>query len=221
LTKEKEVIGMFISGHPLDAFAFEMKHLCSPVEGLVVLSDPLPLRGRELRFAGRIAEVAHRLSKQGKPFGNFTLEDLNGSERFALFGDDYMKFKDYLVEGWFVWVRGAVEPRRFRDDPNDVEFRIKGMELLADLREKLLARVRIVVPADRVDLSLVGAIEGWTARHPGGVGLSIDIAAPEGAVQFVSRTRRIGLTDEALQELEGFAGPAGIECRFEWNRIGG
>ena len=221
LTKEKEVIGMFISGHPLDAFAFEMKHLCSPAEGLAVLSDPLPLRGRELRFAGRIAEVAHRLSKQGKPFGNFTLEDLHGTERFALFGDDYMKFKDYLVEGWFVWVRGAVEPRRFRDDPNDVEFRIKGMELLADLREKLLARVRIVVPADRVDLSLVGAIEGWTARHPGGVGLSIDIAAPEGAVQFVSRTRRIGLTDEALQELEGFAGPAGIECRFEWNRIGG
>jgi DNA polymerase-3 subunit alpha len=221
LTKEKEVIGMFISGHPLDAFAFEMKHLCSPAEGLVVLSDPLPLRGRELRFAGRIAEVAHRLSKQGKPFGNFTLEDLHGTERFALFGDDYMKFKDYLVEGWFVWVRGAVEPRRFRDDPNDVEFRIKGMELLADLREKLLARVRIVVPADRIDASLVGTIEGWTARHPGGVGLSIDIAAPEGAVQFVSRTRRIGLTDEALQELEGFAGPAGIECRFEWNRIGG
>ncbi|MEY2774469.1 MAG: hypothetical protein RLZZ275_816, partial [Bacteroidota bacterium] len=221
LTKEKEVIGMFISGHPLDAFAFEMKHLCSPSEGLVVLSDPLPLRGRELRFAGRIAEVAHRLSKQGKPFGNFTLEDLHGTERFALFGDDYMKFKDYLVEGWFVWVRGAVEPRRFRDDPNDVEFRIKGMELLADLREKLLARVRIVVPADRIDASLVGTIEGWTARHPGGVGLSIDIAAPEGAVQFVSRTRRIGLTDEALQELEGFAGPAGIECRFEWNRIGG
>jgi DNA polymerase-3 subunit alpha len=221
LTKEKEVIGMFISGHPLDAFAFEMKHLCSPAEGLAVLSDPLPLRGRELRFAGRIAEVAHRLSKQGKPFGNFTLEDLHGTERFALFGDDYMKFKDYLVEGWFVWVRGAVEPRRFRDDPNDVEFRIKGMELLADLREKLLARVRIVVPADRIDASLVGTIEGWTARHPGGVGLSIDIAAPEGAVQFVSRTRRIGLTDEALQELEGFAGPAGIECRFEWNRIGG
>jgi len=85
----------------------------------------------------------------------------------------------------------------------------------------LLNRVRMVVPADRIDASLVGAIEAWTTRHPGGVGLSIDIAAPEGSVQFVSRTRRIGLSDEALEELEGFAGPAGIECRFEWNRIAG
>jgi DNA polymerase-3 subunit alpha len=221
LMKEKEVIGMFISGHPLDSFSFELKHLCTPAEGLAALAEPLSLRGRELRFAGRIAEVSHRISKQGKPFGTFSLEDLHGTEKFSLFGDDYLKFKDFLVEGWFVWVRGQVEPRRFRDDPNDVEFRIKGMELLADIREKLLARVRLVVPFDRIDGGFVDQIERWTAAHPGPVGLSVDVASADGTLQFVSRSRRVGLSDEALGALTAWAEPSGVECRFEWNRTTG
>ncbi len=221
LMKEKEVIGMFISGHPLDQFAFEIKHMCSPAEGLSALAEPLALRGRELRFAGRIAEVAHRISKQGKPFGTFSLEDLHATERFSLFGEDYLKFKDFLVEGWFVWVRGMVDPRRYRDDPNDVEFRIKGMELLADVREKMLSRVRLVVPVDRIDPVFVDQIENWTASHPGPVGLSVDVASDGGTLQFVSRTRRVGISDDALAALQAWTEPAGVECRFEWNRTSG
>jgi DNA polymerase-3 subunit alpha len=126
LSREREIIGVYISGHPLDKFRFEIRHLCSPKDGLEVLDDALKWRGRELRFAGRVVECQHRISKAGKPFGSVTVEDYRGSQRFMLFGEDYLKFKDYLVEGWFLFVKGSVEQRRFRDDPNDVEFKVRS-----------------------------------------------------------------------------------------------
>ena len=116
-----------------------------------MLNEPLAWRGKELRFAGRVVEAQHRISKAGKPFGSVTLEDYRGSERFMLFGEDYLKFKDYLVEGWFVFVRGSVEQKRFRDDPNDVEFKVRQMELLADVREKWVSRLFLQLDLSALD----------------------------------------------------------------------
>jgi hypothetical protein len=78
-----------------------------------------------------------------------------------------------------------------------------------------------VVPFDRIDGGFVDQIERWTAAHPGPVGLSVDVASADGTLQFVSRSRRVGLSDEALGALTAWAEPSGVECRFEWNRTTG
>lgn len=218
LAKEREVIGVYISGHPLDKFRFEIQHLCTPADGLQVLTDALPWRGKDLRFAGRIIEAQHRISKAGKPFGSFTLEDYHHGERFMLFGEDYLKFKDYLVEGWFVFVRGSVEQRRFRDDPNDVEFKVKGVELLADVRDKMVGRLRLALDLVSMNEKRLNELTSLVANHPGPVGLTLDISDRESNMTMSSRTKRVAISDEFLEGLESLTSEGGVGWRIEIKR---
>lgn len=218
LAKEKEVIGVYISGHPLDKFRFEMEQLCWPSDGLQVLMDALAWRGKDLRFAGRIIEAQHRISKAGKPFGSFTLEDYHHSERFMLFGEDYLKFKDYLVEGWFVFVRGTVEQRRFRDDPNDVEFKVKGVELLADVREKMVGRLRLAVDLVSMTEARLVRLTELVTSSPGAVGLTLDISDAEANMTMSSRTKKVAISDDFLKGLEGLVEEGGIDWRIEMKK---
>ena len=144
LNKERDIVGIYLSGHPLDRFRFEVEQLCSPKQGLAALQDLPALRGKECRFAGRVAAADHRISKAGKPFGRFTLEDYHASSEFSLFGKDYLACKAFLVPGWFVFVRGSVESRGFGGEEGALEFKVKSMELLADIREKMVDRLRIL-----------------------------------------------------------------------------
>lgn len=83
-----------------------------------------------------------------------------------LFGEDYLKFKDYLVEGWFLFVKGSVEQRRFRDDPNDVEFKVRHIELLADVREKFIARLRLQIDIAVLDEHRLDHLASWWKNTP-------------------------------------------------------
>lgn len=215
LAREREIIGVYISGHPLDQFRFEIKHLCTPPEGLQVLDHPLAFRGRELRFAGRVVEAEHRISKAGKPFGSFVIEDYFGSQKFMVFGEDYLKFKNYLVEGWFVFVKGSVEQRRFRDDPKDVEYKVRSMELLADVREKMISRLRLQVELETLDESRANAIGELLEGHPGTVGLTLEIHDVDSGLEMPSRTIKVAVTDAFVEELEALVAGGGIQYRLE------
>ena len=218
LTREREIIGVYISGHPLDKFRFEIKHLCSPKEGLEVLDHALKWKGRELRFAGCVAETQHRISKAGKPFGSFTIEDYRGSQRFMLFGEDYLKFKDYLVEGWFLFVRGSVEQRRYRDDPNDVEFKVRYIELLADVREKFIARLRLQIDIASLDESRLDHLGKLVEQHPGKVGLTLEMHDAGSALEMPSRTRKVELNDGFVEALEELVVEGGVKYRLEMSK---
>lgn len=218
LAREREIIGVYISGHPLDQFRFEIQHLCSPSEGLEALNNMLAWRGRELRFAGRVIEVQHRISKAGKPFGSFTLEDYRASQRFMLFGEDYLKFKDYLVEGWFVYVKGSVEMRRYRDDPNDVEFKVRQLELLADIREKQIARLRLQVDLTMLDQSRLEALEGMVKKYPGSVGVTVEIHGEGMALEMPSRSLKVELNDGFVKDLEALVAEGGMQYRLETSK---
>jgi DNA polymerase-3 subunit alpha len=219
LSREKEVVGVYISGHPLDKFRFEMKHLCSPAEeGLQALNNMPRLRGRELRFAGHIVEAAHRISKAGKPFGSFTLEDYHHSERFMLFGEDYLKMKDYLVEGWFVFVRGSVEERRFPRDSGELEFKVRDIELLADVREKMVSRIHLQLNVPALDDTLCDAIIALPERHPGSVGLSVELHGVKPAIPMTSRSKRVAISDDFIAELERLVAGGAVKYKFDFQR---
>jgi len=107
LKQEKEVVGIYISGHPLDDFNLPMEHFCNA--SLEVLKDLKPLINKELRIGGIVGEVEHRISKNGKGWARFNLEDYLESYDFRIFGEEYLKFKHFLFENNFIHMRLIVK----------------------------------------------------------------------------------------------------------------
>ena len=107
LKLEKEVVGIYISGHPLDDFKTPIKHFCNAP--LDVLKDLNSLINKELRIGGIIGEVEHRISKNGKGWARFTVEDFTDSYDFRIFGEEYLKFKHFLFESNFIYLRLIVK----------------------------------------------------------------------------------------------------------------
>ena len=110
LNHEKEVVGIYIS-ETLDKFKFELDNFTTK-NGLSILEYMDPLRGKKLKFGGLVTNVEHRISQQGRPWGMFTLEDYFGSHEFRLFSDDYLNFKNFMVDEWMVIVSGQVVKKR-------------------------------------------------------------------------------------------------------------
>jgi DNA polymerase-3 subunit alpha len=201
LKAEKEIIGIYLSGHPLDDYRVEMKNFCRHT--LADLKDLPKMRGHDMSIGGMITTVQHRMTKTGKPFGIFTLEDYNESNEFFLFGDDYMKFKQFiLTEGFFVHIRGTVQPR-FRDS-DQLEFKIQSMELLSEILEKRVKNLTVQLPLPAVNDDLIGRVQQILQRHPGNSGLKFLIfdTASNMHTEVPSRKVRVKPGNELFRELE-------------------
>jgi DNA polymerase-3 subunit alpha len=162
LKYEKDAIGIFLTGHPLDNYEVELKEFCQhSVKHLTivnkirtgdtteeVLAEFEQLKNRELVVGGLVLIAAQRMTKTGKPFGTLVFEDYEDSCELALFGDDFIKFKQFLTEGYFLQIRGRVG-ERFRKE-GDWEFKITSINLLSELRDKLAKCVNIQVPLERI-----------------------------------------------------------------------
>ena len=101
---QREVIGIYLSSHPLDDFSVIIRHYCSCSLG--DLSDLSSMNGRDFMVAGMVTSVMHLTTKTGKPYGRFTIEDYNGSHEFVLFSKEYENFRRYMFEGYYLFIRG-------------------------------------------------------------------------------------------------------------------
>lgn len=142
LKYEKDVVGFYISGHPLDTYKLEMDNFCIHTLGDAKKTDEN--KNKELVFGGVVTMVHHGITKTGNPWGKIQLEDYNESSELAFFGEDYVKFKQYMVNGLFLYVRGKIA-ERFRNSGN-WEFKVSSMQLLSELRDKMARNITIHVP---------------------------------------------------------------------------
>jgi len=165
LRYEKEVTGFYLSGHPLDDYKYEVQAFCN--RGIGDLKDEnLPaLVGQKVVTAGILTAVNHRMSKQNKPFGNFTIEDWNDSLQMTMFSEDYLKHKYILEEGFALIINGTVQTR-YRDS-NLLEFRIATVSLLAEAMEKLTRTVSVKVNVFNITSSLIAALKEAVSQNPG------------------------------------------------------
>jgi DNA polymerase-3 subunit alpha len=138
LNKEKEVVGMFISGHPLDKYRFEIETFCK--NKVSELQDLAPLKGKDFVIGGMVTNIQHRTGKTGSKFGIFTFEDFGGKFEFALFGKDYIEYNKYMLPGLFLFIRGTVQ-NRFNGE--NLEAKIKHMSDLTETKENLLKSVQL------------------------------------------------------------------------------
>lgn len=200
LSKEKEVVGIYLSGHPLDDYKFEIKNFCSArIRDLKDL-DRAAKRG-EMRMAGIVTEAQHRTTKNGKPFGILVLEGYEENFRFMLFSDDYIKFKGYLTQGYFLFVRGKVQKRQWNDE---MEFKISGIELLSDLREKMAKHIQFEVDYENINEDFLNWILTIDSPKKGQCTLGIDLIdrANRNVVKLRSRKIKVDLTDELVKQLD-------------------
>ncbi|WP_443939780.1 DNA polymerase III subunit alpha [Pedobacter sp. MW01-1-1] len=171
LKYEKDAIGIFLSGHPLDNYKLELERFCThnvkqlSVINKVRLGDTNEevlfefdkLKNRELCVGGLVVSASQRITKTGKPFGIFVFEDYDDACEIALFGEDFLKFKSFLTEGYFLQIRGRVGERFGK--AGDWEFKITSMNLMSELRDKLTKSLTIQVPIERISEDLMRQIE--------------------------------------------------------------
>ncbi len=200
LNIEREVVGLYISGHPLDKFKLEITSFCNTE--LNALNDLTAMQNREIRLAGIVSAFAHRTTKSGKPFGTLTLEDYNGNFTFFLFGDDYLKFKEYMMQGWFLYLVGNVVQQKWGN--NRLEFKIRTMDLLNDLRNKKTEGVELMVNLTDLNKDVVGQIEDICATHKGQCALRVNLvdAAEDIQVELMSRRYKVDPSDELLNKMK-------------------
>ncbi len=196
LDKEKEVTGMFMSGHPLDHFKFELKYY-----GITKLSDFCEIkestllaatnREKNMRIAGLVTDAQHRISRNGKNFGSMILEDFSGKTELMLWSDDYVKFKNYMEKGNNLLIYGYFKQRYNGDD---YEFKVTAINLLETAKMNLTRNLEICVEPASLTQEFVHFIETNVKSNPGKSTLKFKIKEPQENLEVVLNTTDKGFT---------------------------
>jgi len=206
LNKEKEVVGMFISGHPLDDFNLEIRSFCHE-GGLTLLKDLEDVKNRELRIAGVVRSSEHKTGKSGKPYGKFILEDYQDSSEFMIFGEDYLKYKPLLDPGYYLFITGKVQPKLYGNQIGELEFRIGRIDLLADLKEKLAKYLNIRLRAEKLSDGMIETLESALTTPPGKTTVRFRIVDEDTEISAPSvNFTRVNVTNELIDQLEHLPG---------------
>ena len=202
LHHEKEVIGFYLSGHPLDDHRLEIKHLCNTT--LPELKELDKLAGRELTFSGIVTKAEHRIAKSGKAFGSLGLEDHHGTFDLMLFSEDYLKFKLYLQTGALLLVKGRASARTWGRDEGQMEFKISTIDLLSDAREKYITKLNLKLEAERVDDNLARELGQLLKSSPGKCRVTFHVISQQEnmAVEAPSKGLSVALSEELIRRLE-------------------
>ena len=198
LAREKQVVGIYISGHPLDDFAFEIKHNCN--HSIEKFKDLELIKNRDLSFAGIISEVHHRIDKNGNPYGLVVIEDFTDSKEFMLFREDYMEFKIMLVQGAFVYIKARVQPRRWGDQ---LEIKLTAINLLSEVLNKLTKSITLRVNLFDIDEEFTNNFKNILEEHKGNHQLKLNVFDPDEAVslEMLSRTHKVKISKQLIQDI--------------------
>ena len=157
---EKDVVGFYISGHPLDQYKVDIENFCT-----CTLDQYKEHKNQVIRLAGIVTKFVERTSKRGAPFGLFSIEDYNDTIDVAMFGEDYMKHRHLLQVGGFVYMIGKVEERYNQE--GEWEFRPRVIQLLSNIREDLSKEIQVNVDVTLLNEELVNQLEMIAKENPG------------------------------------------------------
>ncbi len=199
---EKDVVGFYITGHPLDEFQFELNGFCNcTVEKLLESKAP------ELKIGGVVTTVQTKITRTGNPFVIFGFEDYTGSIEMGLFGDDYVRLGSYIETGRFLHMTGKTQNKW---NSEQLEFKPTSIRLLNEVRDKFCKEMRVSLSLDQVTPALIGQIDALLRKHPGTCNLLMTVADPTDGVQvsLLSRTLKVAPANELVRSLERLEGVA-------------
>ncbi|MES2628460.1 MAG: DNA polymerase III subunit alpha [Bacteroidota bacterium] len=204
LAREKEVVGIFLTGHPLDDYRIEMDHYCSV--NLERLQNLQQFKDKEISFAGIVVSAQERIDKNGNPFGIFMMEDFSGSYEFKAFREDYTKIRHCIVPNAFVFGRANVQQPWKDADRLDVKF--KEISFLSEVMEKMTKDLAIGIPVEGLTPELVDRLFEIFDQHKGSTPVRIQLTdyAQRMEVSLPSKQFRVELSKELLTKIkESFA----------------
>ena len=176
LDYEKEVTGMYMSGHPLDNFKFEMRHYnifsLADYNEYKAVVNTLSNPGKQFRVAGLVVDCQHRMTKTGKNFGILSIEDYSGKTEFMLWSEDYVKYTTYLEKGLIILVEGGFKTRYNTDQ---YEFKLSKIHLLETVKPTLTKQVVLEVQPQFIDTNFISFIETNIKSNPGKATLKFNI----------------------------------------------
>ena len=197
LEREKEVVGIYLSAHPLDGFRFEMENY-----GFTPVTDLEENKGKPIRIAGFVTDVTHMTTKKGSKFGKLVLNDYSGNFEIILWENNYVKYGNFLVNNQKIMIQGSYEVHKYR--PGVMEFQIQNMMLLDDVRKLLTKRLHMSIPLNRIDSIFINFIETNVRNNPGNSDLVIHVMDDEDnwSVRLKLPSAKIVVTDEMIRFLQ-------------------
>jgi len=218
LKAEKEVVGVYISGHPLDNFEYAINKFCNT--DTVRLQDPSNQKvGFPLRFAGIISSVSHKMGKTGNPYGIFELEDKQGSMEFWMFGEDYANNKNHMAIDYTVYITGAWEDQSWKNKnsnsnaPVENKFKIKSIKFLDGVLEDNTTSITITMPLDEVKPENISELKAFLDGHPGSCKVNMRVINKEGIwVDMHSKKMRVKPEQQLIYDIRD---QLGLEVSFK------
>ncbi|HEY4650557.1 MAG TPA: OB-fold nucleic acid binding domain-containing protein, partial [Pontibacter sp.] len=190
---EKEVVGFYISGHPLDQFKLEIDSYCTcPLDKIE------EYKNRDVNVAGMVTEVVIRTGRNGNPFALFTIEDYDTSMQMALFGEDYVKFSPYLKSGLYLFIRGKVQLRYKTED--QWELKPINIQLLGDVMDKMAQGVQLNVNLQLLTPNIADALEEAIVASPGQKRLELTLMVPEERLALPTYSRKYRIDPKVFLE---------------------
>jgi len=198
LNREKEVVGIFISGHPLDEYRVEIASFCNGNVGM--LTDLPSNLGKNIIFAAIVTASEHRTTKKGDPFCTITLEDYADSARLFLFSEINLRFKHFAEPGTFLVIQGRIEVPKYRTEP---EFVISSIELLQELRDKRTKGLKLRIPNGILDYLLIDEMNELINENIGNCALLFVIydSIDNIEIEMPSRSVKVKPSNELFNKL--------------------
>ena len=200
LAKEREMIGLYLSAHPLDDYGVIIKNMCNT--NLSDLDNLETIKSRDITLAGMVVGVQHLTTKTGNPWGRFTLEDYNGTHDFALFSKDYETFRKYIYVDYFLYIKGKVQSRIYRD--GELELKIESMMQLSEVRDTMIKEITVQLPVDDVTEEFIKKFNTHVKASKGPVTLRMKVYDKETGVyiSLFSKSIKVTITPELIGYLE-------------------
>ncbi len=195
LEKEKEVTGIYISGHPLDDYKLELENFTScSLDKASVYMD------RTLKLAGIVTEAFHGVNQKGLGYGRFAIQDFNGALEFRLYRDDYLKYKELLHSGQVVYVEGK-HTKGYNDN---IYFKVTNIRLLDSVGKALTKSITLQLDLKQISSELVNNMNDIIENSKGKHNLSLEVfdVEDEMSIQLVSPSRKVNADSEFIDEIQ-------------------
>jgi DNA polymerase-3 subunit alpha len=192
LDHEKEVAGIYLSGHPLDHYKFEMRHYgITPIVDFNEVKDSptLTAQGKSFKLLCLVSVANHRISRQGNKFGSYVLEDYSGKTEIVLFGDDFVRFQAFLTQGQAVLICGGFKQRMYKPE---YEFKLTSITLAENIKRQLTKQLQLEIDVRNVEDGIIQFFEKNLRSHPGASSVRITVVEPKRAWKAALQTNGHG-----------------------------
>ena len=205
LKQEKEVVGIYISGHPLDDFKTELQTFCNATTKN--FSDLESYVNKELTFGGVVSDVQHRVSKNGKGWALFTVEDYDDAFEFRIFGEEYLKYRHFLVPNSFIYARIFVKEgwvNRDTGKKGDPRMQFNQIQMLHDVMDQYAKKLTIQLKIDELQEERIRVLKDLMTSHKGDQQLHFIVYEMEEKLklQMPSRKQKVKISNELLEALD-------------------